>query len=170
MAQNRGEAPSPSGASRPSTSPRAAGRGEKAQSFSRRIRARVLLHHAKKIRASPGRRSAERRIVLPIAARRRQACAVCATHPLARLRILIRCARLPALRRGTRQAERIQPWLSPRTGFPNVSGSRVFCPLPSSRRLSALRADRSLCRSTGAPGPPGSGSHSSARGDRTRSA
>jgi hypothetical protein len=51
--------------------------------------------------------------------------------PLARLRILIRCARLPALHRGTRQAERIQPWLSPRTGFPDISSSRVFCPLTS---------------------------------------
>ena len=34
-------------------------------------------------------------------------------------------------------------------------------------RLSTLRADRSFCRSTGAPEPPGSGSHASARGDRT---
>ena len=51
--------------------------------------------------------------------------------PLARLRILIRCARLPALHRGTRQAERIQPWLSPRTGFPDISSSRGFCPLTS---------------------------------------
>jgi hypothetical protein len=41
--------------------------------------------------------------------------------------------------------------------------------LPARRRrleLSTLRADRSFCRPTGAPGPPGSGSHPSARGHR----
>jgi hypothetical protein len=65
-------------------------------------------------------------------------------------------ARLSALHRGTRH--RLLPrWLSPRTGFPDVSNSRVFCPLASSRRLSTLRADRSFCRPTGDPGPPGCG-------------
>ena len=33
----------------------------------------------------------------------------------------------------------------------------MFCPLASSPRLSTLRADRSFCRPTGAPGPPGCG-------------
>jgi hypothetical protein len=62
-------------------------------------------------------------------------------------------ARLSALHRGTHH--RLLPrWLSPRTGFPDVSSSQVFCPLASSRRLSTLRADRSFCRSTGAPEPP----------------
>jgi hypothetical protein len=75
-------------------------------------------------------------------------------------------ARLPALHRGTRH--RLSPrWLSPRTGFPQSTAKRVFCP-PAAQRfeLSTLRADRSFCRPTGAPGPPGSGSHPSARGHR----
>ena len=77
-------------------------------------------------------------------------------------------ARLSALHRGTRHWL-LPRWLSPRTGFPEVSSSQVFCPPASSPRLSTLRADRSFCRPTGAPEPPGSGSHPSARGDRTRS-
>jgi hypothetical protein len=77
-------------------------------------------------------------------------------------------ARLSALHRGAHH--RLLPrWLSSRTGFPEVSSSQVFCPLASSPRLSTLRADRSFCRPTGAPEPPGSGSHQSARGHRTRS-
>jgi hypothetical protein len=77
-------------------------------------------------------------------------------------------ARLPALHRGTRHAGRNQHWLSPRTGFPATGQGAVFCPpSPFLPRLNALRVDRSLCRSTGAPGPPGGGSHSSARGHRT---
>jgi hypothetical protein len=36
----------------------------------------------------------------------------------------------------------------------------------TSTNVAALRADRSFCRPTGDPGPPGSGSHSSARGHR----
>ena len=75
-------------------------------------------------------------------------------------------ARLPALHRGTRH--RLLPrWLSPRTGFPQSTAKRVFCPLAAQRfELSTLRADRSFCRPTGDPGPPGSGSHPSARGHR----
>ena len=88
-------------------------------------------------------------------------------------------ARLPALHRGTHQ--RLLPrWLSPRTGFPQSTAKRVFCP-PAAQRfeLSTLRADRSFCRPhsslpwrklrtlvCAAPGPPGSGSHQSARGHR----
>ena len=61
-----------------------------------------------------GRRSAERRIVRQL--------------PLARQRdLLVRRARLPALRHGTRH--RLSPrWLSPRPGFPQRRGGTVFCP------------------------------------------
>jgi hypothetical protein len=87
--------------------------------------------------------------------------------PSARLRATIEGA--PAFRRfrrGTRH--RLSPrWLSPRTGFPHGTARKVFCPLAASRlELSTLRADRSFCRPTGAPEPPGSGSHPSARGHR----
>jgi len=69
-------------------------------------------------------------------------------------------ARLPALHRGTHH--RLLPrWLSPRTGFPQSTARRCFARSPPTLfALSTLRADRSFCRSTGAPGPPGSGSHS----------
>jgi hypothetical protein len=43
---------------------------------------------------------------------------------------------------------------APEPGFPKSQACWVFCPLASSLRLSTLRADRSLCRSTGDPGPP----------------
>ena len=50
--------------------------------------------------------------------------------------------------------------------------AQVFCPrgllflAKQCRRLSTLRTDRSLCRSTGDPKPPGCGAASSARGHR----
>ena len=63
---------------------------------------------------------------------------------------------------GTRH--RLLPrWLSSRTGFPAAAARRRFSRFANTkkrrcRRLSTLRADRSLCRSTGDPKPPGSGS------------
>jgi hypothetical protein len=61
---------------------------------------------------------------------------------------------------------------APEPGFPRPAKAQCFARLRRFgfrhwSRLNALRVDRSLCRSTGAPGPPGSGSHSSARGHRT---
>jgi len=44
---------------------------------------------------------------------------------------------------------------APEPGFPKSQARWVFCPLASSLRLSTLRADRSFCRSTGDPEPPG---------------
>jgi hypothetical protein len=44
--------------------------------------------------------------------------------------------------------------------------ARVFARFAKPPRLSTLRADRSLCRSTGDPKPPGCGAASSARGHR----
>ena len=56
---------------------------------------------------------------------------------------------------------------APEPGFLKESSiSQVFCPLASSPQLSTLRADRSFCRSTGDPGPPGSGWHIRARAPR----
>ena len=67
--------------------------------------------------------------------------------------------------RGTRH--RLLPrWLSPRTGFPATLAAGVLPASPKMPRLSTLRADRSLCRSTGDPGPPGCGLANSARGHR----
>jgi len=71
------------------------------------------------------------------------------THPLSGR------ARLPALHRGTRQAGRIQRWLSPGPCFPRRR-SRALARWRRSR-LSALRADRSCCRSNGVQGRPGAG-------------
>jgi hypothetical protein len=46
----------------------------------------------------------------------------------------------------------------------------VLPPWPKCLRLSTLRADRSFCRSTGDPGPPGSGSANPRAGTAPRSA
>jgi hypothetical protein len=97
-----------------------------------------------------GKRSAERRIVLPIAAISAAARCLPTTRPP-----------FGAHARGTRH--RLLPrWLSSRTGFPAAAAKRAFLPLRQPKRkpmprLSTLRADRSLCRSTGDPKPPGSG-------------
>ena len=65
----------------------------------------------------------------------------------------------------------ITPMAQPQNRVSSRHGAEVFCLRAAVRlELSTLRADRSFCRPTGAPGPPGSGSHSSARGHRTRSA
>jgi hypothetical protein len=53
-------------------------------------------------------------------------------------------------------------WLSPFWLVPLAAVKRA----PRGPRLNALRVDRSFCRSTGAPGPPGSGVTKPARGDR----
>ncbi len=114
-------------------------------------------------------RSAERRIVQPMSADRRQvytadkctqsAYKTCLRNLSAtRLRNLFAEARPPFGAHACGTRHRLLPrWLSPRTGFPEDSSSQVFCPLASSLRLSTLRADRSLCRPTGDPGPPGCG-------------
>jgi hypothetical protein len=58
---------------------------------------------------------------------------------------------------GTRH--RLLPrWLSSRTGFPAAAANESFARFARKMpRLSTLRADRSLCRSTGDPKPPGNG-------------
>jgi hypothetical protein len=74
----------------------------------------------------------------------------------------------PAFRRsrgGTRH--RFHPMAQLQNRVSRGGGWREFCPLRQNMpRLSTLRADRSSCRSTGDPEPPGSGWQKSARGDR----
>jgi hypothetical protein len=100
--------------------------------------------------AEKGRRSAERRMPTMSAQQRRMSPSADAFRAAAR-RSRGR-ARLPALHRGTRQ--RLLPrWLSPRTGFPQSTAKRVFCPLAAQRfELSTLRADRSFLPADRCPG------------------
>jgi len=90
---------------------------------------------------------------------RRQVYAVCATHLLARLRAArFERARLSALTLAA-LATGSTRWLSSRTGFPAAVADGSFARFAQTLpRLSTLRADRSLCRSTGDPKPPGCGS------------
>jgi hypothetical protein len=140
-AQNRGEAPSPS---LRSTSPRVAGRGEHTGSFSRRIRARVFAdNHEKNQR---GRRSAERRMPSIVRVHRQ--------HCYRRHRR----GRAP---NGARSPSGASPRHSPPAPTPMAQPQAVF---PGTRlcgairlrlsRLSALRADRSLCRPNGVQSRP----------------
>jgi len=99
-----------------------------------------------------GKRSAERRIVQPRPHRQTslrnssvRGCVPCGTPPFG------------AHACGTRH--RLLPrWLSSRTGFPAAAANESFARFARKMpRLSTLRADRSLCRSTGDPKPPGNG-------------
>jgi hypothetical protein len=114
-------------------------------------------HHAKKdsLPANKGKRSAERRIVLPMSAHRRQVYAVCATHPLRGLRAFLRRrARLSALTLAALATGYYPDGSAPEPGFPKSRARGCFARSHPSLRLSRLPADRSLCRSTGAPEPP----------------
>ncbi len=93
--------------------------------------------------AKRGKRSAERRIVQPMSAS--SAAARCC---------LGRAPPFGAHACGTRH--RLLPrWLSSSTGFPAALTDGGFARFAKLPRLSTLRADRSLCRSTGDPKPPG---------------
>jgi hypothetical protein len=179
-AQNRGEAPSPSGASRPPTSPRAAGRGEK-ESRSRDALTRPSSahhHHAIPKRFAPGkkgRRSAERRnptigraASTSVAAHR---CPGAAARPyllLPRLRGRVReGARPPSGASPRLSPKRASACAQPRPRFTRTSGCGRY-PHHQSRLSEAPRTPVIMPAGT-MPGPPGSGSHSSARGHRTRS-
>ena len=68
------------------------------------------------------------------------------------------CARLSALTLAALATGFYPDGSAPEPGFPQASAQQVFCPLRRKLpRLSTLRADRSLCRSTGDPEPPGCG-------------
>ena len=120
--------------------------------------------------ASGKQREAERRKAHAIHVRAAQTSVrSCATHllrgcaptisSLPRLRGRVREGARPpfgAHACGTRH--RLSPrWLSPEPGFPKTDFESVLPARPSCLRLSTLRADRSFCRSTGDPEPPGSG-------------
>ena len=107
---------------------------------------------------------------------RRQVYAVCVQNLSAQL---ICYAAAQPLRRGAPAFRRsrlrhsppaITPMAQPQNRVSSRHDSQGVLPVRRIRlELSTLRADRSFCRPTGAPEPPGSGSHPSARGDRTRS-
>ena len=103
--------------------------------------------------AIKGKRSAERRIVQP---RPRQVCEtrLCAAACRA-------ARRLSALTPAALATGCYPDGSAPEPGFPRRPLTGVSPASPTKRtdmpRLSTLRADRSLCRSTGDPKPPGSG-------------
>ena len=120
-------------------------------------------HHNAKKRLLPctkrGKRSAERRIVLPMSAPqtslrslRNLSVAACATF-FSQGAPTFRRSRLRHSPPASTPMAQLQNRVSlrrPRTGVSPASPTRC-------RRLSTLRADRSLCRSTGDPKPPGNG-------------
>jgi hypothetical protein len=70
--------------------------------------------------------------------------------------------RAPAFRRSRwrHSPPAITPMAQPQNRVSSRRGVEVFCPFAAQRlELSTLRADRSFCRSTGDPEPPGSGAH-----------
>jgi hypothetical protein len=110
-----------------------------------------------------GKRSAERRMP-SMSALRKQVYAVCATHSLRGCATSSqRRARLSALTLAALATGYHPDGSAPEPGFPPTSRAGVLPAWPFCRRLSTLRADRSFCRSTGDPEPPGSGWHIRAR-------
>jgi hypothetical protein len=77
----------------------------------------------------------------------------------ARLRAATAARRLSALTLAALATGFYPDGSAPEPGFPQRAAKQAFLPLRQQKvpRLSTLRADRSLCRSTGDPGPPGSG-------------
>ena len=105
-----------------------------------------------------GKRSAERRIVQPMSASSAAACRA--------------ARRLSALTLAALATGYYPDGSAPEPGFPRRPLTGVSPVSPTEKknmpRLSTLRADRSLCRSTGDPEPPGCGlAKRSARGHRT---
>jgi hypothetical protein len=166
--QTRGEAPSPSVASLPRPFPAQRGRGDsrpptQTKPFSRRSHAPEFCPRRPRQKRfasgnQRGKRSAERR--MPSMSTQKSAAA----------RFFLRGA--PAFRRS--RLRHSPPATTPMAQPQNrVSRRRTLLSVlpawPDCLRLSTLRADRSFCRSTGDPEPPGSGCET-ARGHRTRSA
>ena len=74
-------------------------------------------------------------------------------------RCALRRARLSALTLAALATGYYPDGSAPEPGFPNTDFASVLPAWPFCLRLSTRRADRSFCRSTGAPEPPGSGVH-----------
>ena len=90
----------------------------------------------------------------------KQVYAVCATHLLRGCALLPkRRARLSALTLAALATGYYPDGSAPEPGFPKTDFASVLPAWPFCLRLSTLRADRSFCRSTGDPEPPGSGAH-----------
>jgi hypothetical protein len=106
-----------------------------------------------------GKRSAERRMP-SMSAGRRQVNANLRSSSATRLRASSqRRARLSALTLAALATGYHPDGSAPEPGFPKTDFASVLPARPSCLRLSTLRADRSFCRSTGDPEPPGSGWH-----------
>jgi hypothetical protein len=88
---------------------------------------------------------------------RRQVCANLRHSSAARLRALSGHARLSALTLAALATGYHPDGSAPEPGFPPTNRAGVLPAWPFCRRLSTLRADRSFCRPTGDPEPPGSG-------------
>ena len=124
-----------------------------------------------------GKRSAERRMPSMSALRKR---VYANLRHLSATRLRAQNSSLPSLRGRVREGRARLSALTlaalatgyhpdgsaPEPGFPKTDLAGVLPARPSCLRLSTLRADRSLCRSTGDPEPPGSGLAYSARGHR----
>jgi hypothetical protein len=119
--------------------------------------ARVLLTTTtpRKIRVPRGKRSAERRMP-SMSADRRRVHANLRNSSATRLRALSGHARLSALTLAALATGYYPDGSAPEPGFPPMNRTGVWPAWPFCRRLSTLRADRSFCRSTGDPKPPGS--------------
>ena len=88
---------------------------------------------------------------------RKQVCANLRHSSATRLRALSGHARLSALTLAALATGYHPDGSAPEPGFPPTNRAGVLPAWPNCLRLSTLRADRSFCRSTGDPEPPGSG-------------
>ena len=79
----------------------------------------------------------------------------CATHPLRGCAPFRGHARLSALTLAALATGYHPDGSAPEPGFPQTNRAGVLPAWPACLRLSTLRADRSFCRSTGDPEPPG---------------
>jgi len=121
-----------------------------------------LAHHHDAIpkSCSPPKREAERRKAHAIHVRGSQTGEREALRPSSATRLHAasqRRARLSALTLAALATGYYPDGSAPEPGFPPTSRAGVLPAWPFCRRLSTLRADRSFCRSTGDPEPPGSG-------------
>jgi hypothetical protein len=141
----------------------------RSEAFSRHNRARVLLTTTTLSRARQKREAKRRKAHVPTMSAHAQT----SVRSLRQLICKRGCAPLSEARPPSGASPRhsppaTTPMAQPQNRVSSRRGAPGVLPVRRTRlELSTLRADRSFCRSTGAPGPPGSGSHSSARGHRS---